>query len=180
MQAGAWQLTLSNLNKPLYPNGFTKGEAIHYISHIAPVLLPYLAGRPIMAIRFPDGIGGEQFFEKNVPRGSPDWLPTVKLPSTGARSEPIEYPLFEELAAQVWAGNMAALEIHVPQYTPPPARRPPDRLVFDLDPGPGTSIVDCCRDRRTPPARTRRRRLTAYATTSTFSRRSLLRAERTG
>jgi len=155
VQAGARQLTLSNLDKPLYPTGFTKGEVIHYYSHIAPVLLPHLAGRPITVIRFPDGVGGEQFFEKNVPRGAPDWLPTVPLPSTSGRSRhsqpgvPMRYPLIDELAGLVWAANMAALEIHVPQYTvdpgPPPARRAPDRLVFDLDPGPGTSIVDCCR-----------------------------------
>ncbi|MEU3627858.1 DNA ligase D [Amycolatopsis coloradensis] len=158
VRAGARQLTLSNLDKPLYPSGFTKGEVIHYYSHIAPLLLPHLAGRPITVIRFPDGVGGEQFFEKNVPRGGPEWLPTVPLPSTSGRSrhgergehgEPIEYPLIDELAGLVWAANMAALEIHVPQYTvdpgPPPLRRAPDRLVFDLDPGPETSIVDCCR-----------------------------------
>ncbi|QXV57355.1 non-homologous end-joining DNA ligase [Amycolatopsis sp. TNS106] len=176
VQAGARQLTLSNLDKPLYPDGFTKGEVIHYISHIAPVLLPHLAGRPITVIRFPDGVGGEQFFEKNVPRGAPDWLPTVTLPSTssrsrhGARGEPIEYPLFEELAALVWAANMATLEIHVPQYTvdvgPPPARRPPDRLVFDLDPGPGTSIVDCCRVAERLQHALADDGLTAFATTS--------------
>ncbi|OLZ51751.1 DNA ligase D [Amycolatopsis coloradensis] len=155
VQAGARQLTLSNLDKPLYRTGFTKGEVIHYYSHIAPVLLPHLAGRPITVIRFPDGVGGEQFFEKNVPRGAPDWLPTVALPRTsgrsrhGQRGDPIEYPLIDELAGLVWAANMAALEIHVPQYTvdpgPPPVRRAPDRMVFDLDPGPDTSIVDCCR-----------------------------------
>ncbi|MEU3624853.1 DNA ligase D [Amycolatopsis coloradensis] len=176
VQAGARQLTLSNLDKPLYPDGFTKGEVTHYISHIAPVLLPHLAGRPITVIRFPDGVGSEQFFEKNVPRGAPNWLPTVTLPSTGARSrhgargEPIEYPLFKELAALVWAANMAALEIHVPQYTvdvgPPPVRRPPDRLVFDLDPGPETSIVDCCRVAERLQHELADDGLTAYATTS--------------
>ncbi|MFI7119209.1 DNA ligase D [Amycolatopsis sp. NPDC049868] len=176
VQAGARQLTLSNLDKPLYPDGFTKGEVIHYISHIAPVLLPHLAGRPITVIRFPDGVGGEQFFEKNVPRGAPDWLPTVTLPSTGSRSrhgargEPIEYPLFEELAALVWAANMAALEIHVPQYAvdlgPPPSRRPPDRLVFDLDPGPETSLVDCCRVAERLQHELADDGLTAFATTS--------------
>ncbi|MFK0244605.1 DNA ligase D [Amycolatopsis azurea] len=176
VQAGARQLTLSNLDKPLYPDGFTKGEVIHYFSHIAPVLLPHLAGRPITVVRFPDGVGGQQFFEKNVPRGAPDWLPTVALPSTSARSrhgergEPIEYPLFEELAALVWAANMAALEIHVPQYTvdvgPSPSPRPPDRLVFDLDPGPETSIVDCCRVAERLQHELADDGLTAFATTS--------------
>nr|WP_245804855.1 non-homologous end-joining DNA ligase [Amycolatopsis australiensis] len=155
VQAGARRLTLSNLDKQLYPSGFTKGEVVHYYSRVAPVLLPHLAGRPVTFIRFPDGVGDQQFFEKNVPNGAPGWLPSVALPSTGARSrhaergEPITYPLLDELGALVWAANMAALELHVPQWRidpgPPAARGLPDRLVFDLDPGPGTSIVECCR-----------------------------------
>lgn len=151
VQAGNRRLTLSNLDKPLFPDGFTKGEVINYYSRVAPVLLPHLAGRPVTFIRFPDGVGGQQFFEKNAPRGAPDWLPTVTLPSTGSRSGrgegSIGYALLDELPALVWAANLAALELHVPQWTvgPGATRRPPDRLVFDLDPGPGTSIVDCCR-----------------------------------
>ncbi|GLZ37914.1 DNA ligase D [Actinokineospora sp. NBRC 105648] len=152
VQAGKRRLTLSNLDKVLYPaDGFTKGEVIHYYSRIAPVLLPHLAGRPVTTIRFPDGVHGEQFSEKNVPRGAPPWLPTARLARSGARSGlgpgTIEYPLLDELAALVWAANLAALELHVPQWTigPGPTRRHPDRLVFDLDPGPGTTIVECCR-----------------------------------
>ncbi|GLZ42847.1 hypothetical protein Acsp05_64710 [Actinokineospora sp. NBRC 105648] len=152
VQAGTRRLTLSNLDKVLYPaDGFTKGEVIHYYSRIAPVLLPHLAGRPVTTIRFPDGVDGEQFFEKNTPKGAPPWLPTTRLPSSGSRSGrgpgTIEYPLLDELAALVWIANLAALELHVPQWTigPGPTRRPPDRLVFDLDPGPDTTIVDCCR-----------------------------------
>jgi bifunctional non-homologous end joining protein LigD len=151
VQAGNRRLTLSNLDKPLFPDGFTKGEVVNYYSRVAPVLLPHLAGRPVTFIRFPDGVGGQQFFEKNAPRGAPDWLPTVSLPSTGSRSGrgegTIDYALLDELPALVWAANLAALELHIPQWTvgPGATRRPPDRLVFDLDPGPGTSIVDCCR-----------------------------------
>jgi bifunctional non-homologous end joining protein LigD len=151
VQAGNRRLSLSNLDKVLYPDGFTKGEVINYYSRIAPVLLPHLAGRPVTFIRFPDGVGGQQFFEKNAPKGAPDWLPTAVLPSTGSRSGrgagTIEYALLEELAALVWAANLAALELHVPQWTVGrgPVARPPDRLVFDLDPGPSTSIVECCR-----------------------------------
>ncbi|HEX4225005.1 MAG TPA: non-homologous end-joining DNA ligase [Pseudonocardiaceae bacterium] len=115
--------------------------------------LPHLAERPVTFIRFPDGVGGEQFFEKNAPNGAPAWLPRASLPSSGSRSGRgdgvIDYALLEELAALVWAANMAALELHVPQWRidpgPPPDRGLPDRLVFDLDPGPGTSIVQCCR-----------------------------------
>ncbi|WIX85721.1 hypothetical protein [Amycolatopsis sp. DG1A-15b] len=124
---------------------------INYYSRIADILLPHLAGRAVTFIHFPDGVGGQQFFEKNVPRGAPDWLPTVRLSSTGSRSGRsdgvIEYALLDELAALVWAANMAALELHVPQWqvNADGRRLPPDRLVFDLDPGPGASIVHCCR-----------------------------------
>jgi bifunctional non-homologous end joining protein LigD len=154
VQVGRRRLTLSNLDKVLYPaDGFTKAEVIDYYSRVAPVLLPHLAGRPVTFIRFPDGVGGQQFFEKNVPKGAPSWLKTVTLPSGGSRrgspdgDGTIEYPLLDDLPSLVWAANMAALELHVPQWTVGRGgvRRPPDLLVFDLDPGPGTTIVECCR-----------------------------------
>ncbi|MFJ7219027.1 DNA ligase D [Amycolatopsis sp. NPDC098790] len=150
VQAGNRRLTLSNLDKVLYPaDGFTKGEVINYYSRIAPVLLPHLAGRPVTFIRYPNGVGGEKWFEKNVPNGAPPWLRTVRLPSTGSRGsgDTIDYPLLDDLPALVWSANMAALELHVPQWTVTvdADRQPPDRLVFDLDPGPGTTVVDCAR-----------------------------------
>ncbi len=149
VQAGNRRLTLSNLDKVLYPaDGFTKGEVINYYSRIADVLLPHLAGRPVTFIRYPDGVGGEKWFEKNVPNGAPSWLRTVRLPSTGSRGsgDTIDYPLLDDLPALVWSANMAALELHVPQWTvEAEVRQSPDRLVFDLDPGPGTSVVDCSR-----------------------------------
>ncbi|WP_410633240.1 DNA ligase D [Amycolatopsis sp. cmx-4-83] len=149
VQAGDRRLTLSNLDKVLYPaDGFTKGEVINYYSRVAPVLLPHLAGRPVTFIRYPNGVDGEKWFEKNAPNGAPSWLRTARLPSTGSRGsgDSIDYPLLDDLPGLVWAANMAALELHVPQWTVADgARGLPDRLVFDLDPGPGTSIVDCCR-----------------------------------
>ncbi|MGK3208102.1 DNA ligase D [Amycolatopsis sp. MEPSY49] len=150
VQAGNRRLTLSNLDKVLYPaDGFTKGEVINYYSRIAPVLLPHLAGRPVTFIRYPNGVGGEKWFEKNVPNGAPPWLRTVRLPSTGSRGsgDTIDFPLLDDLPALVWSANMAALELHVPQWTvtSDARREPPDRLVFDLDPGPGTTVVDCAR-----------------------------------
>ncbi|MEU0797972.1 DNA ligase D [Amycolatopsis sp. NPDC005961] len=150
VQAGDRQLTLSNLDKVLYPaDGFTKGEVINYYSRIAAVLLPHLAGRPVTFIRYPNGVDGEKWFEKNVPNGAPSWLRTVRLPSTGSRGsgDTIDYPLLDDLPALVWSANMAALELHVPQWTvtSDATPQPPDRLVFDLDPGPGTSVVDCSR-----------------------------------
>jgi bifunctional non-homologous end joining protein LigD len=150
VRVGDRTLELSNLDKVLYPEvGFTKAEVIDYYSRIAPFLLPHLSDRPVTFIRFPNGVGGQRFFQKNVPQGAPDWVRTVRLAGTGSRGggETVEYALIDDLAALVWAANLAALELHVPQWTvdDQAARRPPDRLVFDLDPGPGTTVVDCAR-----------------------------------
>jgi bifunctional non-homologous end joining protein LigD len=148
VRVGDRQLALSNLDKVLYPaDGFTKAEVINYYSRIAPVLLPHLADRPVTMIRYPDGVDHPAFFEKNTPHGAPDWLPRARLPSTGSRGsgDTIDYPLIPDLPALVWAANLAALELHVPQWriTPGPVRSLPDRLVFDLDPGEGSTIVEC-------------------------------------
>jgi bifunctional non-homologous end joining protein LigD len=149
VQVADRQLTLTNLSKPLYPDGFSKAEVIDYYTRIAPVLLAHLRDRPVTFVRWPDGVAGQSWFEKNLPRGAPGWLRTVRLPSSGSRGsgEVIEYPLLDDLPALVWAANLAALELHVPQWRigPDGSRGLPDRLVFDLDPGPGATIVDCCR-----------------------------------
>ncbi|NGY61261.1 ATP-dependent DNA ligase [Lentzea sp. NEAU-D13] len=151
VNAGGRTLTLSNLDKPLYPDGTTKSEVIAYYSRIAPVLLPHLRDRPVTFVRFPNGVHGQKFFQKNTDASAPGWLPTVSLRDGGSRrgadaDEIVRYPLLHELAALVWAANLAALELHVPQWTVVDgARELPNRLVFDLDPGPGTTIVDCCR-----------------------------------
>ena len=150
VQVGDRRLSLSNLDKELYPDGFTKGEVVSYYSHIAPLLLPHLAGRPVTFVRFPDGVAGEKFFEKNVPSHAPDWVRTVRQPSSGSRGghgDHIDFAVLDDLPALVWAANLAALELHVPQWTVDAQgrRRAPDRLVFDLDPGPDTTIVECCR-----------------------------------
>jgi bifunctional non-homologous end joining protein LigD len=150
VKADGRTLALSNLDKVLYPDGTAKSEVIAYYSRIAPVLLPHLRDRPVTFVRFPDGVHGQRFFQKNADAGAPAWLPTVPLRGGGSRrgaDEIVRYPLIHELAALVWAANLAALELHVPQWTinGDGARNHPDRLVFDLDPGPGTTIVDCCR-----------------------------------
>jgi bifunctional non-homologous end joining protein LigD len=149
VQVGTRRLTVSNLEKVLYPDpGFTKAQVISYYTRMAPVILPHLAGRPVTFVRFPDGVTGERFFEKNVGRGAPDWLTTVRLPSSGSRGsgDTITYPLIEDVPALVWAANLAALELHVPQWTVTAGGAGhADRLVFDLDPGPGATIVDCAR-----------------------------------
>lgn len=138
------QLALSNLDKMLYPDGFTKGQVLDYYTRIAPVLLPHLADRPLTLKRWPDGVQGHSFFEKNAPSYRPEWLRTETLPSPGStkKRESIDYAVIEELAALVWVANLATLELHTPMWRV--GGGGPDLLVFDLDPGPGTSIVECC------------------------------------
>jgi bifunctional non-homologous end joining protein LigD len=143
------QLTLSNLDKVLYPaTGFTKGEVIDYYSRIAPVLLPHLADRPLTVKRYPNGVDGKFFFEKNAARGTPSWVRTVTLPVPGStmNRETIDFVVVEELASLVWLANLAALELHVPQWRVARRGRKPrtDLVVFDLDPGAPAGITECC------------------------------------
>lgn len=144
------RLSLSNLDKVLYPaTGFSKRDVIDYYRRIAPVLLPHIESRPLSFKRFPDGVEGESFFAKNVPAGAPDWVRTARLPSPGSTKDrdQIDYVLLDDLPSLIWAANLAALELHVPMWRLD--RRgstvPPDLIVFDLDPGPPATIVECCR-----------------------------------
>ncbi|MET7886183.1 non-homologous end-joining DNA ligase [Streptomyces avermitilis] len=134
------RLALSNLEKVIYPaTGFTKGEVLHYYATTADALLAHLHDRPISFLRYPDGPDGQVFFAKNVPPGTPDWVVTAEVP----RSEgPARMVLIQDLASLMWAANLVT-EFHTHQWrigTPGQA----DRLVFDLDPGPPATIVQCC------------------------------------
>ncbi|YCK34552.1 non-homologous end-joining DNA ligase [Actinomadura sp. ATCC 39365] len=144
------ELTLSNLDKVLYPEiGFTKAEVIDYYSRVAPVLLPHLAGRPLTVKRYPNGVTGQFFFEKNAPEHTPDWVRKVNLPAPGSTKnrESIDFAVIEDLPTLAYYANLAALELHVPQWRVDEdgAALPPDTLVFDLDPGAPATIVECCR-----------------------------------
>lgn len=139
-------LTLSNLDKVLYPAaGFTKAQVLDYYQRVAPVLLPHIARRPVTIKRYPDGVDGEFFFQKNVPAHRPDWVLTAVLPSPGSAKarQTIRYLLGGDLPTLIWAANLAALELHTPMWRYPDVGKP-DLLVFDLDPGPPASIVQCC------------------------------------
>jgi bifunctional non-homologous end joining protein LigD len=141
------RLSLSNLDKVLFPDGFTKGEVVDYYVRVAPVLLPHVTGRPMSFQRFPDGTDTKGFFAKNAPRGTPDWVRTVKLPAPGSSMdrETLDYVVVDDLPTLVWAANLAALELHVPQWSVGPRGgvREPDRLVLDLDPGAPATAVEC-------------------------------------
>jgi bifunctional non-homologous end joining protein LigD len=138
-------VVLSNLDKVLYPSvGFTKGQVIDYYTRISAVLLPHLAGRALTRKRYPDGVEGQVFFEKNAPRGTPQWVRTVDLPSPGSSKdrERIDYVVVDDLATLVWTANLASLELHTHMWRVD--RDSPDLVVFDLDPGPPATIVECC------------------------------------
>ncbi|MFP5369592.1 MAG: ATP-dependent DNA ligase, partial [Actinomycetes bacterium] len=142
-------LQVSNLDKVLFPEvGVTKAEVIQYYVHVAPVLLPHLAGRPVTFTRWPDGVEGQQFFEKNSARHAPEWVRRVTIPSPGSSKgrETLDMVVLENVADLAWSANLAALELHVPQWQVDDEGRPllPDLLVLDLDPGPGAGIVECC------------------------------------
>lgn len=142
------RVALTNLEKVLYPDGFTKGQVLDYYTRIAPVLLPHLAGRAVTRKRYPDGVEGQVFFEKNAPRGTPDWVTVVTLPSPGSSKgrETIDYVVVDRLAALVWTANLASLELHTHMWrVADGAALPPDLVVFDLDPGPPATVVECCR-----------------------------------
>ncbi len=112
-------LTLTNLDKVLYPEaGFTKGEVIDYYAKIAPVMLPHLANRAATFKRYPNGVDGKFFFEKNMPSHAPSWVRSVTLPSPGSTKsrETIDYTVIQDLPTLVWAANLAALELHIPMW----------------------------------------------------------------
>jgi bifunctional non-homologous end joining protein LigD len=142
-------LALSNLDKVLYPQtGFTKGQVIDYYVRIAPVLIPHTANRPLTMRRFPGGVDDPNaFYEKHRPRSAPKWVRSERLlASPRAKDQAgVDFVVLDDLATMVWVANLASLELHVPQWRVGPKGRPesPDLLVFDLDPGPPASIVEC-------------------------------------
>ncbi len=143
VRVGDRRLTLTNLDKVLYPQtGTTKAQVLRYYTEIGPVLLPLLAGRPLTRKRWPDGVAVQSFFQKNVEAATPDWVPTHTLTQ---RSRTVAYPEVVELAALVYFAQSGALELHVPQWRFSADGTPaaPDRLVLDLDPGPGVTLDDC-------------------------------------
>jgi bifunctional non-homologous end joining protein LigD len=136
-------LKLTNLDKVLYPStGFTKGDLIDYHLAIAPVLLPHLRDRPLTLKRYPDGVEGRFFFEKQSPRHRPDWVKTVTVYSHHSRRD-IDYTLCQDLPTLVWLANLADVELH-PSLSKADKIERPTTLAFDLDPGPPATIVECC------------------------------------
>ncbi len=148
VRVGERTIRVTNLDKVLYPEtGTTKRDVLDYYAAVAPVLLPHAARRPLTRKRWPDGVGTEDgplkpFFRKDLEDSAPDWIPRVSIRHTEHTNV---YPLADEPAVLTWLGQVAALELHVPQWRVGPrgGQRKPDRLVLDLDPGPGTGLPEC-------------------------------------
>jgi bifunctional non-homologous end joining protein LigD len=144
---GKRKLELSNLEKILFPDdGITKAQVIEYYLKIAPTLLQHVKGRALTLIRFPEGIDGESFYQKNRPEWAPDWIEFIKL----GKEEKKDYILATEPASLVWLANLAALELHQ-LHSRKPDFEHPDYMVFDLDPPEGydfTKVVSLALDLR--------------------------------
>ncbi len=136
------KIPVSNLEKVLYrANGFTKGHVIGFYIRVAPFMLPHLKDRPVTLVRYPDGVAGEHFYEKNAPVFTPEWVKTFPVPRrTG--EPPIRYIVVNNLATLVWCANLASIEFH-PFLHCVPAIDSPTAMVFDLDPGVGVDILKC-------------------------------------
>jgi bifunctional non-homologous end joining protein LigD len=139
------ELRLTNLDKALWPSGHTKGDLIRYYVELAPVLLSHLQGRPLTLKRYPSGVEGEFFYEKQAPSHRPDWVRTtpVKL----EKGKVINYVLAEDPPTLAWLGNLADLELHTPMHRADAEGRlsAPTMVAFDLDPGEPAGLLECCR-----------------------------------
>jgi bifunctional non-homologous end joining protein LigD len=134
-RVGSRTLSLSNLDKVLWPrDGYTKGDLIEFYEGVAPYALPHLRGRPLTLQRYPNGIDGEAFFEKQMPRGMPDWVDRVTVPTPGGSRSHVTFPVCNDAPSLVYLANLAAIVLHV-WTSRVEALEEPDFVIFDLDPG---------------------------------------------
>jgi bifunctional non-homologous end joining protein LigD len=136
------RLRLSNLEKVFYPNvGFTKGQVVDYYRRIAPAVLPHLRNRPLTLKRYPNGVDGKHFYEKQCPSHRPEWVRTAGIYSRRNKRE-IDYCVADDLPTLIWLANLADLELHTSlSLCKDPSR--PTMLVFDLDPGAPAAVLEC-------------------------------------
>lgn len=143
VQVGRHELTLSNADKVYFPEvGFTKGEVVAFYAKASEWILPHLHNRPLTLKRYPDGIKGEPFYEKNAPKHTPSWVERFPVPRSEGGS-PINYVLCNDLATLVWVTNLGDIEKHVLLAQVPEVNHPTS-IVFDLDPGEPAGLLDCC------------------------------------
>ncbi|WP_421106497.1 non-homologous end-joining DNA ligase [Streptomyces sp. NEAU-S77] len=163
-EVGGRRIALRNLDKVIHPaTGTTKGELLHYLASAAGAMLGHLRGRPLAFLRYPDGPDGQMFFTKNPPPGTPSWVTTAEV--SRHEGETARQVLVQDLASLMWAANLV-VEFHAPMWRIDEGTGIADRLVFDLDPGPPATIVDCCAVAVWLRERLRADGLAAYAKTS--------------
>jgi bifunctional non-homologous end joining protein LigD len=134
------RLKLSNLDKVFYPAvGFTKGQVVDYYTRVAPFVLPHLRDRPLTLKRYPDGVEGEFFYEKQCPSHRPPWVRTEAVKASG---KTINFCIVDDLPTLVWTANLADLELHTSLSRAGDVQRP-TMVVFDLDPGEPAGILEC-------------------------------------
>ena len=143
LSVGGRRLSLTNLEKVLYPSGFTKGQVIDYYVRVAPAMLPHLKGRAVTLKRYPGGSDEPFFYEKNCPAHRPPWVDTASVAGRSGNAA-IDYCVIRDPATLVWAANLASLELHVTMARAAAPDRP-TAMVFDLDPGPPAALPDCLR-----------------------------------
>ena len=143
LTVGGRRIAVSNLDKVLFPGEkFTKAHVIDYYVRISKYLLPHLRNHPVTLKRFPEGVFGEFFYEKDAPAFTPEWVNTVPVPRRETHGPDIRYILINDLPTLVWLANLANLEIH-PFLHRAPRLDQPTAIVFDCDPGEGANILDC-------------------------------------
>lgn len=137
------EVPVSNLDKVLYPSGFTKGQVIDYYVRIADYLLPHFEGHPVTLKRYPNGVEGKYFYEKDAPKFTPQWVHRFPVPRRASASRPdICYVIVDDLSTLVWCANLASIELH-PFLHRVPKLDQPAAIVFDLDPGEGADVLTC-------------------------------------
>ncbi|MGZ4431121.1 MAG: non-homologous end-joining DNA ligase [Gaiellales bacterium] len=141
---GGRRLRLTNLDKVLYPEaGFTKADVIDYYQRIAPALLPHTRDRPLTMKRYPNGVDDEFFYQKECPKHRPEWMRTVPVWSR-SNNRHVNFCVVDDEPALIWTANLACLELHTSMSLATDVSQP-RILVFDFDPGPPATVVECCR-----------------------------------
>ncbi len=134
-KVGARTLSLSNLDKVLWPrDGYTKGALIDYYERVAPYMVPHLRGRPLMLERYPNGIDAPSFFEKQIPKGTPEWVARVTVANPDGRRKEIVYTVCDDAPSLIYLANLAVVTVHAWTSRVPDLAEP-DFVLFDLDPG---------------------------------------------
>lgn len=141
LEAGGRTISLSNLDKPLWPEvNVTKADLLHYMARVGPRLIPHLRGRPLTVVRFPDGIAGHGFYQKDAPNYTPPWISTYTTPATD-KGRAIRYIVADDIATLIWLANQAAIELH-PWLSRTVHPMYPDYAIIDLDPVEGAGFEE--------------------------------------